>query len=820
MAGAVSARAVRPPRIRMRGFAVSCAAMLAILLGLLPAVAQTNYLIFPDRPGRTKSTTPAKKSDAQMLVQANEIHYDHANDLVSAVGNVQIYYNGSTVEADKVIYNQKTKRLRAEGRIRLTESDGKITYGDILDLSDDYRDGFVDSLRLDAADDTHFAAARADRTQGNITVMESGVYTACEACKDDPKKPPLWQVKAARITHDEGEKMLYFKDATLEFFGAPIAYFPYFSTPDPTVKKKSGWLMPVFSSSSKYGFAAQAPYYWVLAPDYDVTLTPTITTKQGPMMQAEYRQRFVNGAFMIRGAGIFQQDLSPFRRNDGTVTPGYRDFRGSVESTGQFALNQKWVWGWDAVKLSDKTFFSDYNVSIRQTPIDPFQTGLTEGTSQLYLTGKGDRSYFDIRAMHFYGYSQFDNQKELPVVHPVMDYKYIFGQPVLGGEFGYKLNLTSLTRGDASFDPITTLAQTNSLCGPLSADPAVKNTSNCLLRGVPGTYSRFSAELNWKRSITDSFGQIFTPFAYVRADVASMDIRPQPGVSNYIDPGNSNFVRAMPTVGMEYRYPFISVQSWGTQTIEPIAQIIARPDEKLIGKLPNEDSQSLIFDDSNLFRVDKFSGWDREEGGGRANVGVQYTAQLNRGGFFNVLFGQSYHLFGTNSYAVGDIANTGLNTGLETSRSDYVARVSYQPDRIWTVSTRYRFDEETFAIRRFELEARANFDRWSLSALYGNYDKQPELGFLTRREGILGGASVKLNANWVLQGAARYDLDAERFDQTRVGVGYVDDCFILALNYITSYSYSADAKKDHRILLQLNLRTIAGTSVSTGLGGL
>ena len=181
-----------------------------------------------------------------------------------------------------------------------------------------------------------------------------------------------------------------------------------------------------------------------------------------------------------------------------------------------------------------------------------------------------------------------------------------------------------------------------------------------------------------------------------------------------------------------------------------------------------------------------------------------------------MLFGQSYHLFGENSYAVGDITNTGLNSGLDTRRSDYVARMSYQPDRILTVSTRYRFDEDTFAVRRFELEARANFDRWSLQALYGNYDKQPELGFLNRREGILAGASVKVNQNWVVQGAARYDPVSHRFDQTRIGVGYIDDCFILALNYITSYSYSADTKTDHRILLQLNLRTIAGTSISTG----
>ena len=274
------------------------------------------------------------------------------------------------------------------------------------------------------------------------------------------------------------------------------------------------------------------------------------------------------------------------------------------------------------------------------------------------------------------------------------------------------------------------------------------------------------------------------------------------------------------TVGLEYRYPFINVQSWGTQTIEPIAQVVMRPNEGNIGRFPNEDAQSLVFDDSNLFKVDKFSGWDRAEGGGRANVGMQYTAQFNRGGFLNVLFGQSYHLFGTNSFAVADIANTGVDSGLESSRSDYVARISYQPDRIYTFTSRFRFDEQTFDVRRFELEARANFDRWSAALLYGNYDAQPALGFLTRREGILGTGSLKLTPNWVLLGSARYDLDASKFDQTRIGVGYVDDCLILALNYITSYTYSGNTEADHRVMLQLSLRTLGGTSVSQGISGL
>jgi LPS-assembly protein len=276
----------------------------------------------------------------------------------------------------------------------------------------------------------------------------------------------------------------------------------------------------------------------------------------------------------------------------------------------------------------------------------------------------------------------------------------------------------------------------------------------------------------------------------------------------------------MPTVGLEYRYPFINVQSWGTQTITPIAQVIARPDEPQIGRWPNEDAQSLTFDDSNLFRVDKFSGWDRVEGGGRANYGVQYTAQFNKGGFLDALFGQSYQLFGTNSFAQGGTTNTGLDSGLDTTLSDYVARVSYQPNRILTFTSRFRLDNEDLELKRTELETRARFDRWDVSLLYGSYAAQPELGFLDDRQGVLGSGSVKLDANWVLLGAARYDINAGKFDQTRLGVGYIDDCLILALNYITNYTYSGNPTADHQIMLQLSLRTLGGTSVSQGVSGL
>ncbi len=774
----------------------------------IPASAQSfTYNPLPPKP----KPVPVA-NNGQMLVQAVEVDYDYNNSRVSAVGNVQMFYNGTSVEADKVIYDQKTKRLHAEGNIRMTDADGKVTYANIMDLSDDYRDGFVDSLRVDTADATRMAATRADRSSGNYTVFENGVYTACAPCKNDPKKPPLWQVKGARIIHDQTDKMLYFENAQLEFFGVPMAYLPYFSTPDPTVKRKTGFLMPGFSQASTFGYAVETPFYWAIAPDYDATFNPRFTTRQGVLLQGEFRQRLINGSYQIRAYGIDQLDQGAF-----AGLPGDRQFRGGVDTKGQFALNDKWVWGWDGVLLSDYYFFSDYRLAQYKDPLNSFLSLPTEAISQLYLTGVGNRSYFDARTIYYLSYS--GNQDKVPVIHPVVDYSNVINSPILGGEFSYKTNFTSLTRETAAFDPITTLANTNGLCLTASADPLARLPAQCLLRGMPGTYTRLTAEAQWRRSFTDPAGQIWTPFAILRADAIDASISNQPGVSNFLPVGDTQALRLMPTVGLEYRYPFINVQPWGSTTIEPIAQIIIRPNETYAGKLPNEDAQSMVFDASNLFAVDKFSGYDRVEGGGRANVGVQSTTQFDRGGSINVLFGQSYQLFGLNSFAVHDVTNTGIDSGLQNTRSDYVARVNYSPNRTYTFSVRSRMDEQTLNINRFEAEGRANFDRWSVALMYGNYAPQADLGYLTRREGLLGSGSIKVAANWVVSGAARWDLEANKLNQYIIGAGYVDDCFVLAANYVTSYQYSAGTTPpvlSHAFMLQIGLRTLANTSSSAG----
>lgn len=753
--------------------------------------------------------------NAKMLVTADELVYDYRRNEIAAVGNVQIYYDGAVLQARKVVYDRANNRLRAEGNVRLTDRDGKIITADNLDLAQDFTDGFVNSLRIDTPDNMHFVAARAERSGGNVTTLTSGAYTPCEPCKENPEKPPLWQVKAAKIVHNETEQTIYFEDARLEFLGVPIAYVPFFTAPDPTVKRKSGFLMPSFINTTEIGFGATVPYFWNIAPNMDVTFSPMITTKQGLLLDGEFRHRLETGAYSIRAAGIDQQDKGAFYdTTDGVPdpTPGYRDQRGYVETHGQFNINKQWYWGWDGYLVSDPTFLDDYNLIDRDTK---------ELTSQLYLVGQGDRSYFDLRAQYFTGLTEYDDQDQMPVIHPVLDYSKVLGQSVFGGEFSYNVNFTSLTRDEVDLratDPqwvVQNLIEgaTNECDLALVTNPR----EDCLMRGMQGSYTRLSGEATWKRTIVDSAGQMWTPFLNMQVDVAAVQASPidEPWLGYG---GDETLIRAMPAVGLEYRYPFISVQSWGTQTIEPIAQVIVRPDETDIGRFPNEDAQSLVFDDTNLFEINKFSGYDRVEGGTRANVGIQYTANIRGAGTVNALFGQSYQLAGKNSYDYPDMANTGAQSGLDTDQSDYVARLYYAPRKDLALISRFRFDNDDMSMQRFEFEGRATIDRFTVGALYGYYEAQPELGYYDRREGVYTTGTMKINENWSLLGGLRYNLEESEIDYSLVGISYIDECFGISLSYVSDYTESGNRERVDTFLLKISLRTLGEGGFTTRIG--
>ncbi len=687
-----------------------------------------------------------------LLLEADELAYDNKNSRIVARGNVQVYYKNYALLADQLTYDQKANTLNAIGNVRIKEPDGAVVTADRITLTDDFRDGFIRSFRAVTKEEARISASNAYK-EGNTTVFEKGRFTPCKACENNPDAPPLWQIKANKITHKKDEGNVYFEDGTFEVFGVPIAYIPYFYYPDPTVKRRSGFLGPEFSQSDDLGLTFGTPYYYALSPSKDLTVTPVVTTEAGFLLKTEWRQRLETGAYNIRAAGVFDDDP------DNPTREG-QEFRGSLQSAGEFDLGSFWKWGWDGTLESDDTFRRFYK-------LDDIYT--TDRISTVYLLGQSDRNYFEAHLYHFGGLTARDDDNSDSIVHPVIDYNYIFADPILGGELSYDANLLSLSRDSG------------------------------------GDVSRIINEVKWRRQFTDSVGQVITPFMQARGDLYKNTSFTDP--IDFSSEDANTAARGQAVAGIEYRYPFVKQTSWATHVVEPIAQVIARPNIKDQGDIPNEDSQSLIFDDTLLFDINKFSGYDRLETGTRANLGVQYSMTGNNGLNTRIVAGQSYQLEGENPF--------NEDTGLGKSKSDYVAGVYVDLLRNLNLTSQIRLDEDDLALKRHDVQVTGYFGPVLAAVNYVNADAQPELGFDFEREEIAGLAALKLSDRWSIFGDMRYDLDRDDFVRNSVGIKYSDECFMLSVTYAETNISDGEIQPDQSILVRYDILQLGNTASRT-----
>ncbi len=819
-------------------------ARLAVVAALLLAPALALPFGAP-ADAQTVSDRAKRDPNAKMLVEANELVQNQDDNTVTASGNVRIYYDGRTLEADRVVYNKTTKRLVAVGHAKLTEKDGTVLHGDKFDLTDDFRDGFVNSLRVDTPDKTHYSAPRVERIGGDTTVFDKGTYTACDACKDNPEKPPLWRVRAKRIIHKNDEQMIYYEDADLEFLGIPVAYTPYISAPDPTVKKKSGLLSPDLFYKSQLGYGVGVPVFYNLAPNYDLTVTPTVFSEQGFFGAAEFRQRFANGLYYIKATGIDQ--LNPSKFLAAPYGAGDRDLRGSITTKGEFAITDQWKFGWNIAAFSDKYYPFDYSI-----PADTLSSNyFTESISTLYLTGQGDRSFFDLRGYYIQGLSSHDIQAQQPVVHPVLDYnKTVDIDPLvshgIGGQLEFDFNLTSLSAASAAYEEVGPRTLDNAyglydVCNVYVPGRVIGNS--CLLRGIGGDYTRATGMVDYQRKFIDPIGEVWTPFAFARFNGESLNLNTTNSYA-YSAYGNSSFYsnasqtaflpgssqgdsgNVIPGVGLEYRYPFMTYTKFGSIMVEPIAQIIARPDSVLgTRSLVNLDAQSLVFDSTNLFDWSKYSGYDQFETGVRANYGGQLAVNFKNGGYFNLQAGQSAQLAGTNSYATADAANVGLSSGLDRRLSDYVASTTLSPLPAFSIGAMGRFDSVTLENRRLDITTSLNFGKLTGGIQFADYTAQPLIGYDVRRQGLSFNGKYDFAEHYFAQGNVTFDMSRQYYPPELVGfskpspfsvaalgigAGYTDECTTFAINYSSVYQDNGTGsfERNQTVLVSLQLRTL------------
>ncbi len=692
-------------------------------------------------PAGTPSTS-AQSEPAPIPAEfsADSMTYDRELGIVTASGNVEIMYGERALFANKVIYNQKTDIVIADGNVSLTDPSGKVLLGDKMEITGDLKDGVVYNIGLVLEDHSRVAGSGARRSNAQITEISNAVYSPCELCEEDPTAAPLWQLKAVRVIHDADKKLVSYRDAWLELFGVPVAYTPYLSHPDPTVKRKSGILAPSFSNSSDLGFQLQTPYFYVIDDYEDATITPMLATDGGQGLIGQYRRNFEKGFVKADASFVVDDDAEGER--------GYIDFESA------YHINRTWRAGLDLEGTSDDTYTRRYGFDTDSILV-----------SRGYLEGFRGQNYQVLNTYAFQDLRQAEDASESPFILPMYDFNYMGKRDDLGGYSSLDFNVLNLVRNSGT------------------------------------DTRRIAVRPRWERPFSGPYGELYKASVSLAADAyhASGVIRNDG--TEYT--GTSG--RVVPTASLSWRLPLIRTGTEYSQTIEPLASVVVSPNGGNSDKIPNEDSQEPEFDETNIFRDNRFDGFDKVDSGIRFNYGLNWVISGKDKGNASVFIGQSYR--------PRTDSNFGLASGLEDNFSDFVGRVQVTPVKYLDLLYRTQFSPDNLNPKRNEITASVGTPALNFNTNYIFIGQQQDSEFAGREE-VSGSISSKINENWSTSMSARHDLDDNDLRSLGMQVVYEDECVKFTTQFTRSIFEDRDIKPTDSVTFTLVLKTLG--EVRTG----
>lgn len=669
--------------------------------------------------------------DLPVALVADEVSFDSETGIVIARGSVEVFHGDRTLTADMITYDSRNDIFSAEGQIALRDQAGVVVFADMAELDAELRDGLVKGARAVMSDGSRMSAVSARRIDGEVNALSKVVFSACEVCAADPE--PLWQIRARRVVHDQVQKEIFYEDAVLEVEGVPVFWFPYFSHPDPTVKRRSGFLTPKFQSSTTYGYGMKIPYHFVLGPDRDMTLTAFGTTTDGLIMEGEYRAVTETGDYAFEGSATVQD------------YDGEERFRGHVFGNALFTLQNRFEYGADVALSTDDAYLRRYDF-----------TDDDRLTNELFLRRYQNDSFASLSGLYFQSNREDEPQEEVPVVLPELELRQRFDAPYIGGDFFANGGMLALAREEGR-DVI-----------------------------------RFSAGLDWERSLISDTGFAFRGFAETRADYYSFDDDPTTD--------DTNVARALGLGGVEVRYPFVKHGDRNTQIFEPIAQFILSHEGGNPDEVPNEDSLEISFDETNLFSTSRSPGRDLWEEGSRINLGWRYEL-LSEGGLdLNASGGRVLRFEEAEEFPDG--------SGLSGTNSDYVAAWGIGFGENFEFINRFRLTDD-FRFARNEILAELDYDRWRADASYVFFESDEDADIFIDREEVAFTGEVDLDPSWTLSAGFRYDAEADEFLRARGGLVYTNECIEVDLSVGRRFTDSEGAPAATSVGLEIRLLSIA-----------
>jgi len=733
-------------------------------------------------------------TNAPMTFQADEVQYDEQLGLTVAKGHVEIAQGTQILLADVVSYNQRTDTVTASGHVSLMTPDGAVLFSDYMELRNSMNDAFAQNVRMLLSDRSRLVANAARRINGNRIELGRAVYSPCDLCKADPTAPPAWQLKAREVSDDRELKRLEFRDATMEIDGWPVFYTPYLSAPDPSVHRASGFMMPTFGNSTTLGFHLTTPYYQVLGPDADVTITPRFTTEAGTVLVGDYRQRFSNG---------WMEDIASINRSNVVApignAPETDSWRGHIDANGVFDLDDTYRTGFQIQRVSDQSYLQRFSF-----PVPPLNTMITRG----YFEGFPADGSLDVNAYLFQPLNPGLGDSAQPIVLPVINRNWQFKPDAIDGVVNLNANLLDIVR------EIGTQTRRLSLGG------------------------------QWQRMFYDGLGGEYKVQASVRGDAYSVN-----GLSNLSNPDlpTAYFsqngqppaqhvpydflaARAFPQVGLTWDYPLVNRGKDFTFLVQPEVATFVGPNSGNRHTLPDEDSLGYEFRDSDLFRADRLQGYDILDTGQRVDYGLNLGAYAANGGSYRMLIGQSYRAE-TNPFMPP-------GSGAEDRLSDVVGRVVLQPSNYLDLIYRFRLDKDTLSNRLQEVTLYTGPQDWRVGGTFllippeqaselitipgsGStilYGKREQLNLnttvkLTRYWSLNAGETLNLtNSSNIVNGTSQPQSTSTSL-QANLALMYQDECMAFIANLTQSGIRIGDVSPGYSVLFSVvfkNLGEIGG----------
>lgn len=710
-------------------------------------------------PADFRIAAPAQ--EGAIAFEAEVLDYDVDSDTVTASGDVVLRRGDQQLTAQAIRWDRASGLIEASGDIRLTDAEANVLYADRLELTDELRAGAMENMLLVMNEGARMAARAGTRNEDGTIRLDNAAYSPCAVTSAAGcAKDPSWRITSSKVRYDPETQRVKFTGARLELFGAPLLPLPGLSV-RADGKPESGFTTPNLRISDSNGVEIIDEYYWRIAENRELTLGASLYTEVLPMLSARYAALTEQGAYQLTGY-VTRSSRIPIDGEE--VADSEKDLRGYIDANGRLQLDPNWSLTASARVVSDRTFLRRYDISRDDRLRSMVRAERINPTSYFAVTGWATQT---LRIG--------EDQGQVPFALPLLDYRRRLADPLLGGRIMLHANTLLLDRNEGQ------------------------------------DTQRAFAGARWSLRQLTGMGQEVVFTALGRADVYHSDENALTSVDVYRGQGGWQ-ARGVAIGAVDVKWPLVGGFLGGTQVLTPRVQFVASPEIRNLA-IPNEDARAVDLEDSNLFALNRFPGYDRVEDGVRMTYGFDW--RWNAPGWrISTTMGQSYRLS-----SQSDILPDG--TGLASRTSDFVGRARVQWKNFVAFTHRFRLDKDTLAPRRAEFDVTLGTRETYLEAGYLKLDRNiPDtLEDLRDREELRLAGRVAFARYWSMFGSTVVNLTdpaedpsqtSDGFDplRTRLGVAYDDDCLSLSLTWRRDSFATGDAEKGNTFLFRFRLKNL------------